>query len=201
MELSGWLIALISVIIGGEITYRINKRIEKLKKDQFKEDLKEGIFIELKEALPYLVYYYIVGSSDPHRKIWGSSILTKLKEKSSESEKLLIENMEKAMDILIDDRMLSGAPLKLHLSLLKENIASIAILERELSSTLIRIRTKTNHINELIPYCISSYHKLISPGLSTELKKAIEKDISDSLKIIAGKSFDAAELIKEIILD
>lgn len=200
MELYGWLIALIGIFVGGEITYRVNKRLEKDKREQFKNDFKEGIFIELKEVLPYLVYYYIVGSFDPHKKIWGSSILRELKEKSSESEKLHIENMEKAMDFFIDNRMLSGAPLKLHLSLLKENIASIAILEKELKSTLIRIRTKTNHINELIPYCVSSYHKLTNPGLSTELRKAIEKDISDSLKIIAGKSFDAAELIKELIL-
>lgn len=192
----GWLI--LSAIVGGLIGIGGAWFIEFRKRKQFKEDFKEGMFAELKEALPRLVAYYVDKNLDNKSLNWAKSILLKLKENSIGSEKEHIDEEIECLQTLVKNRRSHwGAPQRFALSLLKESITSISILKPELRHYILKIRSNLNNINNFIEYCISSYLKISS----NENANIREQDIEDSLKRLAKISYETAELINKIIFE
>jgi len=189
----GWLI--LSAIVGGLIAISGTWLIEYRKRKQFKEDFKEGILSELKEALPRLVTYYVNEVPNDKSLKWADSILSKLKEKSSEQEKDYLDGIREYLRKLVKDtRYQSGAPHMFTLSILKEPVASFSLLKPNLRINIIRIRANLNLINGFIEFSVSSYFRINRD----EISKYIGQDIEQSFKRIAKLSYETAELIKEI---
>lgn len=192
----GWII--ISVIVGAILGFLGTLGLELFRRSRLREDFKEGVITELKEALPRLVSYYVKENLNDKILKWAESILLKLREESSKQEKAYLDETIEYLRKLVKDKKYKWAgPHKFSLSILKEPITSFSLLEPNLRISVVRIRTNLNLINGFIEFIVSSYFRMNRD----EISKYIEQDIKQSLKRISSLSYETSELIKEIIFE
>lgn len=204
----GGLVGFIGVIVGGGITYFINWKLEKNKREQLAKDFKEGVLSELRDALPRIVSYHYTSNLN----------LKTLNEKNLNWELKTLEEFEdidtgmkeeiKGAKKLFKVGKLNGTigkgrePLvSLNLSILNESITSFSLLDSNIRGKIFRIKKNIYTLNTAIELSTVTYNKLLEANLPIETLDIIEKYMNMYAYQIGKLSYETAELIKDLILE
>jgi hypothetical protein len=190
---------IIHVLTGGFIAYLGGWLLQNKRRRQLEKDFKEGIITELIEFLPQLVSHYVNENLDEKGLNWSNTIFSRIEKGITQEDKEYFENIKKGITSMIKRKSKKeGAPQQLNLSILNEPIQSFALLNSNLRSKIIHIRTNISRINNLIKHCLASYYSFgeLTDDKTTE---QIKRDILRSKKLISIISFETAEIIAKII--
>ena len=214
MEMSIW-VPIIStiggVIVGWLLGFWITLKVEQQKRKQLGKDFKEGVYAELREALPRFVYnYYLLnqalGKTNRNILNWVhsmSSVADGELWKFVEPIEKLLKLSDGQLTALLSqskDPMPTKSLKKFNLSFLEENLSSFSLLGPHFRRSILGIRTKITWLNEEIDLYYFYYKTTFASGLTQENWLYLDTNMKINYEHIAKLSRKIAEGIKDLIL-
>jgi hypothetical protein len=179
-----------------------------------KNDFKESLCVELKEAIPQLAgtYYLLkeaVGELDRDVLNWTQSMFSKFSKDDKKGLKSIGTLLKRsddelkalALQIKASKRKTTTSIKKVSLPFLQQNFSSISLLNPSFQRSVAGVQRDINFLNDEIDLYYFYLKKTFDSTLTAENYSIVNKNINDAYQAIADLSYKTAERISKTISD